>query len=41
MENQHRKGLPIAWFDWLAERAYAISKNVVQSGITLESIRMI
>lgn len=41
LENQHRKGVRIVGFDWLASRAAAITQNIIRSNITVHPLRMI
>lgn len=41
LENQHRSGVRIVGFDWLASRAEAITQNIIRSNITVHPLRMI
>jgi len=41
LENQHRSGLKIVGFDWIARRAEAISKNIIENSIEVQSIRLV
>jgi hypothetical protein len=40
-ENQHRSGLKIVGFDWIAKRAEAISQNIIESRVDVQRIRMV
>ena len=40
LENNNRAGLHIAGFDWLAERARALARNLVEGRIDLRRVRM-
>jgi hypothetical protein len=40
-ENQHRAGLKIVGFDWIASRAAAIAQNTIESRVEVRRIRMV
>jgi hypothetical protein len=41
LENENRKGLRIVGFDWLAERAERILRNMISANIAVRPLRMI
>ncbi len=41
LENEHRKGLRIVGFDWIAERADRILRNMISANIAVRPLRMI
>jgi hypothetical protein len=41
MENQHRQGVRIVGFDWIARRAAAVTQNIVETGVDVRPLRMI
>jgi len=40
LENRHRSGLKVVGFDWIANRAEAISKNIIENTIEVQPIRL-
>jgi hypothetical protein len=41
LENEDRKGIRIVGFDWIARRAEAITRNVMDRGIPTKTVRMV
>jgi hypothetical protein len=40
-ENQHRQGVHIVGFDWVAQRAEAITNNIINTDLAVRPMRMI
>ena len=40
LDNQHRSGVRVVGFDWIARRAEAITQNVIASEISVQELRM-
>ncbi len=41
IENQHRHGIRIVGFDWIAARAEAVCENIISTRLTADTARMI
>lgn len=41
LENEHRHGMRIVGFDWIADRAESISKNIIRDSIQVQNIRVV
>ncbi len=41
LENEHRRGLRIVGYDWIAERAERILRNMISANIAVRPVRMI
>jgi Domain of unknown function (DUF4263) len=41
LENQHRKGVRVVGFDWIASRAEAITQNIISGRTSVHSLRIV
>jgi hypothetical protein len=41
LENQDRKGIRVVGFDWIAKRAEAVTRNVIERDISTKTVRMV